>query len=76
MPGTCTDSSIGSDFGPTYMRSIVDPLKLPTAAPRTSTFTVSLGLGFCASRGTSIELRSVTIAAFCGSSGINTALKY
>src|SRR5437667_71401 len=62
--GTGTDSRTPSDFGPTYARSMVGPLMLPTAAPSTSTLVVSCGLGLRASLATSSGLRSVTRAAF------------
>ena len=54
MVGTGTASRTASSLGPTYMRSVVGPRRLPTAAPRRSTFAVSLELapmglrpGFC-----------------------------
>src|ERR1700704_3724777 len=74
--GTGTDSRTPSDFGPTYARSTVGPLALPTAAPSISTLVVSCGLGLRASFGTSSGFRSVSSAAFGGSSGRNTAAKY
>ena len=52
------------------------PCRLPTAAPSTSTFAVSLVSGFWGSRRTDMELRSVTIEAESGSSGMKTAAKY
>src|SRR5271155_1692165 len=76
MVGTGTDSKVVSAFGPTYMRATVGPVGLPTAAPNTSTAAVSCGFGFFGFLGTLSELRSVTNAEFCESSGMKTAAKY
>src|SRR5579863_1875148 len=74
--GTGTDSKVVSAFGPTYIRATVGPAGLPTAAPSTSTGAVSCGFGFFGFLGTLSELRCVTNAEFCESSGIKTAAKY
>ncbi len=75
-PGpTFTDSRMFRFLGPTNRRSLVAPLMLPTAAPRTGN--LSLGASsFSGSRATSMVLCSVTIAAEFGSSGMKTAAKY
>src|SRR5208282_3659274 len=74
MPGTGTASRSDSAFGPTYRRASVAPLRLPTAAPSTSTLSICLvsepGCGI------SIALRKVTSAALLGSCGTKIAAKY
>ena len=69
MPGTGTDSKSDNAFGPTYSRASLGPLRLPTAAPSTSTLSMRLSSLSDKLCGISIALRSVTIAVFFGSCG-------
>src|ERR1700674_4811896 len=46
MVGTGTDSKVVNALGPTYIRAIVGPVGLPTAAPSDSTGAVSCGFVF------------------------------